>query len=1206
MPAAMPTAQSFMSEPSSSSQPSSVFPVPGPETDPFAPLSKEAVSLAAKLLKAARAKESGRQRGQAAKLAGMLGNPAGKRFALALADRLLRQGRAGKQAEIFQHLVTRHGIPRFLPTLDRIMMGLAAKFAPSFPGAVMPLVVERLRRECGEFILPASPEKLHSYLAQRKKAGIRVTVSLLGDPVLGEEQAMLRMDRLVALLQDPAIASVSVKFSSILPRMDVLAFEETVSAARERLRRLFRAAMANPTTSGDGTRGPKFVCLDVEDYQSFHLTVEAFCLTLSEPEFSGLEAGIVLQAYLPDVHEVRRVLTGWARSRVEGGGAPVRIRLVKGGNLAMEKLEASLHGWPQAPYQSKPEVDASFKRLLHDALLPENASAVRVGVATHNLFDIAYALLLRRHHGTNGLVEIEMIEGMANHEALAVRSEAGGLLLYTSLVPRAEFHSAVAYLVRRLEENTSDEHFLRALSRLQPGTPAWESQKERFLRSCSERDRVSTVPNRNQDRSRPEGRAPACGSEGRFVNEPATDWTSAANREWIEGCLRRLREGPPPEVPLVIAGETIAGYYPATGQDPSRPGGVAYTHAMANEIQADKTLQAARAMTATWASTSVAERRALLLRAAEVMARERGESIAVIVMDAGKSVPEADAEVCRAVDFANHHARAFDEKDTTADLQSTPFGTVVVAPAWTSPYAGPCGAALAALMAGNVVILKPAPETVLATWTLAKHLWEAGIPKDVLQFVPAPDNHVGRTFIASTLSDAVILTGTPETARLFQGWKAHPRLRAGISGKNSIIITANSDRELAIKDLVLSAFTGSGQPCHAVSLAIVEAEVYDDPVFRRQLKDAAAALKVGAAWNPASLVTPMIQPPSKELQRALLTNDPGEEWLLEPKMSGRNPHLWSPGIKLGVQCGSWFHRTAFAGPVLGLIRALDLGDAIRIQNDHAFGLTGGIQSLDEGEIDRWRDAVEVGNGFINLPVAGAIVGRRPFGGWKHSTIGPGAKAGGPNFVASLCHWHQQDLPVHQATPRPEVAEVLQTMRRWLKQDIEKNVADAAAASYQHFMNVEFGVEHDPAALPGQREIFRYRPLPRGVLLRLREPFEPLLLAGAVLAAMTTGVQIELSLQHPSSLADALGLPVTIETEDELARRLEKESGRYDQLRVPQGTVGEVYRAAARHHLTAIDQPILANGRMELMHYFREQTITEANHRHGILTAAGKS
>lgn len=1195
-----------MSEPPISAPRSSVFPSAGLEPDPFAPLAKEATVLAAKLLQSARAGETGRQHRQAAQLARLIKDPQGKALALAIADRVFRPRSAQKGVELFQHLVSKYGVPEFLPPVPRFMMGLGAKFAPSFAPVIMPMVTERLRRETAEVILQASPDKLHSHLAQRKRGGYGVNLSLLGEAVLGEEEATHRLDRIVALLQDPAVVYLSVKLSSIFSQMDVFAFEETLAALRERLRRLYRSAMANPVPGPDGSRRPKFVSLDMEGYRDFHLTVEAFRITLSEPEFARIEAGIALQSYLPEAHAVQKSLTDWARARVEGGGAPIKIRLVKGANLAMEQVEASLQGWEQAPYRSKTEVDANFKRMLHYAARPENAAAVKVGVASHNLFDIAYCLLLHRHHGTSDRLEIEMIEGMANQQARAVREEAGGLLFYAPIVQRGDLYSAIAYLIRRLDETTSNENYLRDLFGLAPGTPAWESQKERFLRACSERERVSTAPNRNQNRSRPEGRKPLCVGDGPFVNEPDTDWTSAANREWINDCLRRRRDAPPPQVPLVIAGEIIDGPYPGIGQDPSRPGVTAYTHALANEVQADQTLQAARGAARSWMVLPVEKRRALLIRAAEIMARERGESIAVMVMDAGKAVPEADAEVSEAVDFANYYARAFDDKAATADLQSTPLGTVVVAPPWNFPYAIPCGGVLAALMAGNVVILKPAPETVLTAWTMVSHLWEAGIPKDVLQFVPAPNNHVGRTFIASELSDGVILTGSYETARHFQGCKARLRLHAETSGKNAIVITASADIDLAIKDLVRSAFGHAGQKCSAASLAIVEAEVYDDPAFRRQLKDAASSLKVGASWSPGAVVTPMIRPPSKDLQRAQFTLDPGEEWLLEPKMSGRNPSLWTPGIKLGVQPGSWFHRTECFGPVLGIIRAANLEEAIRIQNDNAFALTGGIHSLDAREIARWREAVEVGNAYINRPITGAIVQRQPFGGWKSSVFGPAAKAGGPNYVASLCYWHQQDLPAIQAAVQPDVAEVLQTMRRWLKQDIEKKVAEAAAASYQHFMNVEFGIEHDPSARRGQSNVFRYRPLPRGILLRLREPFEPLLLAGAVLAAMTTGVKIELSLQRPSAFADVLGLPVTIETEDELARRLERDARRYDQIRVPQGTVGEVYMAAARQHLTVIDQPILANGRIELTHYFREQAVSETTHRYGNTNTAPKS
>ena len=1153
--------------------------------------------MAADLLKAAQRNETSRQRKQAAQIGRMMEDPAGKALTMAMADQIFRPRSVHKSAERFQALLNDYGVPKYLSALDRILMGLGSKFAPSFAKLVMPMVTEQMRRESADVILPAAPEKLHAHLAARRTAGIGMNVNLLGEAILGEEEATHRLDRVVALLADPAVTYLSIKLSSIFSQMDVLAFEATVTAVQERLRRLYRAAIAN-ACDGPGGKRAKFINLDMEEYRDLHLTAEAFQRTLDEAEFHKLEAGIVLQAYLPDAYPVQQALTAWAKDRVAAGRAPIKIRLVKGANLAMEQVEASLHGWEQAPYESKLEVDANFKRMVHYALQPEHAAVARVGIASHNLFDVAYALLLRDHHGVKNQVEIEMLEGMANHQALAVKEAAGDLLLYAPIVQRADFHSAIAYLIRRLDENTSDENFLRDLFGLAPGTAAWETQKQRFLKACQERDRVASSPNRTQDRSTPDGRKPLCGPDDAFDNEPDTDWTSAANRKWIQECLRARREAAPDHVPVVVAGEVVATAQTANGADPSKPKTIPYTHALADEATVERALEVAKAAAKNWAARSVAERRALLCNVAAEIARQRGEAIATMVMDGGKAIPEGDAEVSEAIDFANYYARAFDDAEILADVQAMPIGTVVVTPPWNFPYAIPCGSVLAALMAGNTVIFKPAPETVLTGWIMINHLWNAGIPKDVLQFVPAPDNHVGRTLIASPLSDAVILTGGYDTARLFQGWKPNLRLHAETSGKNALIITAAADVDMAIKDLVRSAFGHAGQKCSAASLAIVEAEVYDDPAFRRQLKDAAASLKVGGSWTDGAVVTPVIRPPSKELQRAQTTLDDGEEWLLKPEMIDKNPCLWSPGIKLGVKPGSWFHKTECFGPVLGIMRVANLDEAIQVQNSNAFGLTGGIHSLDTKEIARWREVVEVGNAYINRPITGAIVRRQPFGGWKNSVFGPGAKAGGPNYVFSLCYWQQLDIPTIGAAPRPEVAEVLQTMKRWLKQDVEKEVAEAAARSFQHFMNVEFGVEHDPSKLRGQTNVFRYRPLPRGILLRLREPFEPLFLAGAVLAAMTTRVPIELSLQNPSPFADVLGIPVTIETEDELARRLDTDAGRYDQLRVPQDTVSEVFRAAAKHHLTVIDQPILANGRIELTHYFREQAVSETTHRYG--------
>src|SRR5712691_8420286 len=231
-----------------------------------------------------------------------------------------------------------------------------------------------------------------------------------------------------------------------------------------------------------------------------------------------------------------------------------------------------------------------------------------------------------------------------------------------------------------------------------------------------------------------------------------------------------------------------------------------------------------------------------------------------------------------------------------------------------------------------------------------------------------------------------------------------------------MIVTALADRDQAIRDLVRSAFGHLGQKCSAASLAICEAEVYDDAVFRRQLRDAAASLDVGSAWEPSSRITPLTQAPGEALRRALTTLDEGEEWLLEPRlMTGEHPHLWSPGIKLGVRGGSFFHRTECFGPVLGLMRAENLDEAIDLANGTPFGLTSGIQSLDDREIDRWLDRIEACNLYVNRPITGAMVGRQPFGGWKASSVGPGAKVGGPNYVLQLARGRQVSLPTADAS-----------------------------------------------------------------------------------------------------------------------------------------------------------------------------------------------
>ena len=1064
--------------------------------DDDAELTAHSIRLAEQLLTSALAQQTRAERTEAGKLGRLMHDPAGKAFTFAMVDEVFRSRAAAISARRWRGLLGTFGVPQYFPPLDRLLVRLGALGSVIAPGPVMQAVARRMRSESARVILAGEPAPLQRYLAARTRAGFRINLNHLGEAVLGEDEAKLRLEAVLAHLADPAVNYISIKISAIFSQINLVAWDETLAEIKRRLRLLYRAAAT----------GGKFVNLDMEEYRDLALTVAAFRETLDDPEFKTLSAGIVLQAYLPDSCAAQIKLTDWAKRRVAAGGAPIKIRLVKGANLAMEKVEAELHGWHPAPYATKADTDANFRRLLDYGCRAENARAVRVGVASHNLFDVALALTLRESRGVESGVEIEMLEGMANHQARAVRDAAGGLLLYAPAVRSDDFLSAMAYLVRRLDENTAPNNFLRDGFAMRPGSAEWEQQKQRFLRGWETRHTVSAASRRLTP-----ALAPA--TSGSFENEPDADWSQPETREALQHAIRAYRPAELPPLPaLEVMLHTVVAAQPA------------------------------------WAARGFAGRAAILHRAADIMSAGRFAAIACLRVDGKKAAADADGEVSEAIDFARYYART---TEAPLGVTARSLGVVAVVSPWNFPYAIPAGGVLAALMAGNGVVLKPARATAQIAWLLVTQLWSAGVPREVLQFFPC-DGETGRALLTDARVAAVILTGSHATARKFQSWRPSLPLAAETSGKNALVITAQADRELAIKDLVRSAFGHAGQKCSAASLGLVEAEVYDDPIFRRQLRDAAASLPAGPATDPRSVVTPLVIAPGADLTRALTTLDAGESWLLKPRQLGDDACAWTPGIKLGVKPGSWFHLTECFGPVLGLMRADSLAQATDWQNATDYGLTAGLHSLDPAEVAWWKQRVQAGNLYINRAITGAIVQRQPFGGWKQSCIGPGAKAGGPHYVLSLC---RLDDSVDQTN-------------------------DYAAAWETHFAQ-----EHDPAGLRCESNVQRYRPC-RGVILRLAAA-HPEFVARARLAAQLTGVPLTLSFADQEN--DALFIS-----------RLPQRARAAEFLRTVVTPSDEVLRASHAAGLNWINAPLLAAGRIELTRWLREQSISEPRHRYGQL------
>ena len=1097
-------------------------------------LADQAVQLVAAWLTEARRSDAGSA--ETRRLAELLDDPSGPAFAMRFVDLVIRPEDPAAAAHQLRSIVTSTAIPGFLGPVDRLLLRIGAVLAPLIPRLVLPLARARMRSLIGHLIADAESARLTRHLANSRKDGNDLNVNLLGEAVLGEAEATRRLEATIALLERPDVDYVSVKISSVVSELNLWAFDHTVELIEDRLRRLYRAA-------GPG----KFVNLDMEEYADLDLTLEAFVRLLSEDEFRHLTAGIVLQAYLPDSYPALQHLAEWSARRHADGGGEIKVRLVKGANLAMERVDAEIHGWEQAPYATKTETDANYKRCLDWALTPERMSGMRIGVASHNLFDVAWAMLLADRRGLSERVDFEMLQGMAPAEAAVVRGAVGGLRLYTPVVARSDFDTAISYLFRRLEENSDPENFISSLFDLDPDGPAFAEQEQRFRNALAARHDISSGPRRSQDRTAP---VPPSEPNAAFANAPDSDPALPVNRDWAADIYARPRV----DVQTPMTTDTAG---------------------------VDRAVERARSAAAEWARVPPAERRRILRAVGDSLERHRAELISAMIHEGSKTIAQADPEVSEAIDFARYYAdRALDLEAVEGQVFE-PFGVVTVVPPWNFPVAIPAGGVLAALAAGNGVVFKPAPEVPRCAEVVWEAMADAGLPDGLVQYLRVPDNEVGKHLITHPGVDAVILTGSYDTASLFKVWKPDLRLFAETSGKNALVVTPNADLDLAAADLVASAFGHAGQKCSAASLAILVGSVYESARFRRQIVDATRSLAVGDSTDPATDMTPLAAPMSDRLERGFTVLDPGESWLLEPRhLGGRT---WTPGIKDGVRPGSWFHQTECFGPVLGLMRADDLDHAIELQNAVAYGLTAGIHSLDADELDHWTTRVEAGNAYLNRHITGAIVRRQPFGGWKKSSVGPGAKAGGPNYVAQFGQWRDAgDVSTQLAEPSARIrALTSQFSSEWL---------DDAVASDEYWSQSEFGIDHDPSGLVVESNVFRYRARPE-VVIRAPEGVDPIATVRVLAAATLAGT--------PARISSAVPVPgVDVVVESDHAFRASLPSFENVRVRHIGRAPADLHAAAWSAGVDLIDGPVMRSGRLEMLPHLREQAVSRTRHRFG--------
>ncbi|MGD0390565.1 MAG: proline dehydrogenase family protein [Tepidisphaeraceae bacterium] len=866
---------------------------------------------------------------------------------------------------------------------------------PGFSPLVAAAATFGVSRMARKFIAADDLDHAVNAIAELRRKRLAFTVDLLGEAVVSETEADQFQRRYLELAEslparlagfgeDPLIdrdaaraiprANISVKLSSLFSQFDPINPVGTSRAVLARLRPILRIARQNGA----------MINLDMEQFAFKDLTLEIFKSVFMEDEFRDWpHVGIAIQAYLRCTLDDLNGLAQWSERR----GTPVGVRLVKGAYWDFETVVAAQNGWPIPVFIDKAETDANFESAA--AFLIERRRLLRPAIASHNVRSIAAALAHAERCGANPAeIEFQMLFGMADAVKTALAEMNRRVRVYA---PVGRLLPGMAYLVRRLLENTSNESFLRA----------------GFIDRVPEEQLLMSPILRNR-RPAPARPVPA------FTNEPPVDFSLQSSRAAMERAIAAFSAQGCAEVPLLIAGQRIFTDRWIESINPSHKSHIVARCAGASAEHADQAVAAAKTAFAAWRDVPAEDRARLLDRVADILRRDRLDLAAVEIAECAKPWREANADVAEAIDFCRYYAEQMRQlalpagADVPGERNQWVYesrGPAVVIAPWNFPLAILCGMAAAAVVAGNPVVLKPAEQSPLIAFHLARAYEEAGAPVGVVNYLPGIGEEIGPVLVEHPDVAMIAFTGSRAVGLSINRFASQPRdgqdhvkrILVEMGGKNAVIIDEDADLDEAVAGVVASAFGYSGQKCSACSRAIVLAPVYD--AFLARLIDAAASLKIAPAEDAACRIGPVID--AEAHRRILAAVELGKRQARLAFAGDAGPlaeegFYIAPHVFAEVPPGSPLATEEIFGPVISVIRAGNLDDALSIANGVQYALTGGIYSRSPANIARARRDFRVGNLYVNRQITGALVGRQPFGGFKLS--GAGTQAGGPDYL----------------------------------------------------------------------------------------------------------------------------------------------------------------------------------------------------------------
>ncbi|EDP6821991.1 aldehyde dehydrogenase family protein [Campylobacter upsaliensis] len=1133
-----------------------------------------------------------------AKMQKLLNNPKNKVMLIELLDRSFRCKDKKASFELIEHTLNKFGIADFFSAFEKFLLFSFLNFGKLSPNLSVPFFISHLRNDTKAMVLDADENFLAPHITKRKnEQNITLNVNLIGEEVLGEAESKYRMQKYEEALKSSYITYISIKITTIFSQINIIDFDYSKDEVVKRLDKLYALALEEQNRQGVS----KFINLDMEEFRDLELTVAAFMESVGKFD---IKAGIVLQAYIPDSYEYLKKLLAFSKERVLKGMQPIKIRFVKGANMESEETIASQRGWELPTFERKIDTDSNYNKMLDLVLEDENYKYINVGIASHNIFEIAYAYTRIKEAGASESFTFEMLEGMSLQCSYEL-SKMHDLILYAPVCDEAHFNNAIAYLVRRLDENTSEDNFMRYFFNLKVGSKEWEEQKSLFLNALEGIKTLDNTTHRKQNRTKIQD-TPSSYITKTFTNESDTDFILSQNRLWAQNIKAKYENLQNYDVCPVALGldftkENLQSLE-VKDKIQNRTIGTAY---LAGENELKAALEVAKNSNFTQKSSD--EIYSILAKVAELMRERRGDLIGIAALETGKTFLEIDPEVSEAIDFVEFYPHSLETlKKQNPNTAFKPKGIGVTIAPWNFPVGISVGTIAAPLAAGNVVLYKPSSLSMLTGYKLCECFWDAGIPKDALIFLPAKGSDISKYILSDEAVKFSILTGGEDTA--YAMLEANPTLllSAETGGKNATIVSKFADRDSAVKNIIHSAFSNSGQKCSATSLLVLEDEVYKDEEFKKALVDAAASLAVGSPFVFKNKLGALCDKPSEKLIKAINELEAGEEWALKPTFINDNAHLMTPGIKYGVKKGAFTHMNELFAPLLSVMRAKDLKEAIELVNATGYGLTAGFESLDEREWEYFHTHIEAGNIYINKPTTGAIVLRQPFGGVKKSAIGFGRKVGIYNYITQF-----MDIEAKADTNLLDspLASALEKLSKASDESTQATLANATlmAKSYAYHYKHEFSVARDYVNIRGEDNLFSYTRI-KNLAFRVCEQDSLQDILGVIIGCHTLGLSPLVSYDSTQSSiikelkkickAVDLGADFVEENEEQFIAKISK----FERIRyhAKADKNSPLYQATAKEAKIIIRDKPLLNGRFELLFYHNEKALSVSYHRYGNL------